>query len=80
MLGLAADEVIEGLDLAVQEMKLAEEALVTLQPRYAYGEQGYKGPLAAVPPLTVVTFRVHLVSFEKVRYRGDSSLSAASTC
>ena len=65
--GCPADEVIPGLDLAVQEMKLAEEALITLQPQYAYGEAGYKGPLADVPPNTPVTFRVHLVSFDKVR-------------
>ena len=57
---------ISGLDLAVQEMKLAEEALITLQPQYAYGGTGHKGPLADVPPDTPVTFRVHLVSFEKV--------------
>ena len=62
-----ADEIIPGLDLAVQEMKLAEEALITLSPQYAYGDKGFKGPLADVPPNTTVTYRAHLVSFDKVQ-------------
>lgn len=61
-----ADEIIQGLDLAVREMKLGEEALITLAPRYAYREQGWKGPLADVPPDSTVLYTLHLVSFEKV--------------
>ena len=57
---------VEGLDLAVQDMKLAEEAIITLAPQYAYGDKGFQGQLAAVPPNATLTYHVHLVSFDKV--------------
>ena len=57
---------VEGLDLAVQDMKLAEQAVIMLGPRYAYGDKGFQGPLATVPPNATLTYHVHLVSFDKV--------------
>ena len=57
---------IDGLDLAVREMKLAEQAVITISPQYAYGDKGFKGALADVPPNATLTYHVHLVSFDKV--------------
>ena len=35
----AAGQLLDGLDLAVQKMKQGERALVTVAPRYAFGDQ-----------------------------------------
>ena len=61
-----ADEVIEGLDLAVMKMKPGEVAEVTIAPRYAYKDQTFEGPLAVVPEGATLVYTVELVSMNKV--------------
>jgi FKBP-type peptidyl-prolyl cis-trans isomerase len=64
---VAAEQVPEGLDLAVQKMKRGEVAEVTLAPRYAFGAEGAQRAAGAVPPDAPVTYTVELKEFENVR-------------
>lgn len=50
-------EVIIGLDIAIQSMKLNEKSQFLIQPMYAYGQLGC---LQRVPPNTEVLFEVEL--------------------
>ncbi|XP_028759704.1 70 kDa peptidyl-prolyl isomerase isoform X2 [Neltuma alba] len=59
------EQVIEGLDQAVKNMKKGEIAWVTIQPEYAFGASGSPQELAAVPPNSTVYYEVELISFEK---------------
>ncbi|KAF7837062.1 70 kDa peptidyl-prolyl isomerase-like [Senna tora] len=59
------EQVIEGLDKAVKNMKKGEIALVTVQPEYAFGASGSPQELATVPPNSTVYYEVELLSFEK---------------
>jgi FKBP-type peptidyl-prolyl cis-trans isomerase len=63
---VAAEQVPEGLDLAVQKMKRGEVAEVTLAPRYAFGAEGAQRAAGAVPPDASVTYTVELKEFENV--------------
>jgi FK506-binding protein 4/5 len=60
------DQVIEGLDRAVSNMKRGEVALVTIPPEHAFGANETKQDLAIVPPNSSVYYEVELVSFDKV--------------
>ena len=64
---LFPEEVIDGLDRAVLNMKKGEVALVTIPPEYAFGSTESKQDLAVVPPNSTVVYEVELVSFVKVR-------------
>lgn len=63
---LFPEEVIDGLDRAVLNMKKGEIALVTIPPEYAFGSTESKQDLAVVPPNSTVVYEVELVSFVKV--------------
>ncbi|MCL7034530.1 hypothetical protein MKW94_011485 [Papaver nudicaule] len=65
------DEVIEGLDRAVMTMKKGEEALVTIDPEYAFGSSESQQELAVVPPGSTVHYEVELVSFVKDKESWD---------
>lgn len=62
----AADQLPEGLELAVLKMKVGETCEVAIQPRYAFGDAASKQPLAVVPPQATVIYTVELVSMTKV--------------
>jgi len=64
---LFPEEVIDGLDRAVLNMKKGEVALVTIPPEYAFGSTESKQDLSVVPPNSTVVYEVELVSFVKVR-------------
>jgi FKBP-type peptidyl-prolyl cis-trans isomerase len=66
---ILSEEVIDGLDRAVLNMKKGEVALVTIPPEYAFGSTESKQDLAVVPPNSTVVYEVELVSFVKVCVR-----------
>lgn len=61
------EQVIDGLDRAVKNMKKGEIALVIIQPEYAFGSSGSPQELTTVPPNSTVYYEVELLSFVKVR-------------
>lgn len=63
---LTVEQVIEGLDTAVMSMKKGEVALVTIPPEHAFSSTESKQDLAVVPPNSVVTFEIELVSIKTV--------------
>ena len=63
----AAEQVPEGVDLAVQKMKQGETAEVTIAPQYAFGAEGAQRPGGAVPPDATVVYTIELHSFQNVR-------------
>jgi len=63
------EQVIEGLDITVVNMKKGEVALVRVPPEHAFGSAETKLDLAIVPPNSTVFYEVELVSFEKVRQK-----------
>jgi len=63
------EQAIEGLDVAVATMKKGERSLVTIQPKYAYGEKG--DPSKGVPPNAAVQYEVELVDFVKEKESWD---------
>lgn len=60
------EQVIEGLDITVINMKKGEVALAKIPPEHAFGSAESKQDLAIVPPNSTVFYEVDLVSFEKV--------------
>ena len=78
-ISVAAEQVPEGLDLAVQKMKRGETAEVTLAPRYAFGAEGAQRAAGAVPPDASVTYTVELREFENVRL-GTHELYSCQRC
>ena len=60
------EQVIEGLDITVVNMKKGEVALARIPPEHAFGSAETKQDLAVVPPNSTVFYEVELVSFEKV--------------
>ncbi|XLT50623.1 hypothetical protein HN873_043227 [Arachis hypogaea] len=64
------DQVIDGLDKAVMNMKKGEVALVTIHPEYAFGSSGSTQELATVLPNSNVYYEVELVSFVKEKECG----------
>ncbi|KAL6661840.1 hypothetical protein ACP70R_001224 [Stipagrostis hirtigluma subsp. patula] len=65
------EQVIDGLDHAVLNMKKGEVALVTIPPEYAFGSTESKQDLAVVPPNSTVIYEVELVSFVKDKESWD---------
>ncbi|XP_062195803.1 70 kDa peptidyl-prolyl isomerase [Phragmites australis] len=65
------EEVIDGLDRAVLNMKKGEVALVTIPPEYAFGPSASKQDLAVVPPNSTVIYEIELVSFVKDKESWD---------
>ncbi|XP_057749899.1 peptidyl-prolyl cis-trans isomerase FKBP62-like [Arachis stenosperma] len=65
------EQVIDGLDKAVMNMKKGEVALVTIHPEYAFGSSGSTQELATVPPNSDVYYEVELVSFVKEKESWD---------
>jgi len=63
------EQVIEGLDITVVNMKKGEVALVRVPPEHAFGSAETKLDLAIVPPNSTVFYEVELVSSEKVRQK-----------
>lgn len=61
------EQVIDGLDRAVKNMKKGETALVIIQPEYAFGPSGSPQELATVPHNSTLYYEVELISFVKVR-------------
>lgn len=61
------EQVNDGLDQAVKNMKTGEIASLIIQPEYAFGASGSPQELANVPPNSIVYYEVELVSFVKVR-------------
>ncbi|KAM5569720.1 hypothetical protein ABKV19_016967 [Rosa sericea] len=65
------EQVIDGLDRAVESMKKGEVALVTIQPEYAFGSSESAQELAIVPANSTVYYEVELVSFVKEKESWD---------
>ncbi|KAK3122207.1 hypothetical protein QOZ80_8BG0666440 [Eleusine coracana subsp. coracana] len=65
------EEVIDGLDRAVLNMKKGEVALITIPPEYAFGSTESKQDLAVVPSNSTVVYEVELVSFVKDKESWD---------
>jgi len=65
------EEVIDGLDRVVLNMKKGEVALVTIPPEYAFGSTESKQDIAVVPPNSTVIYEVELVSFVKDKESWD---------
>ena len=63
---LYPEQVIDGLDRAVKNMKKGEIALVTIQPKYAFGQSEKQQELVIVPSNSTVFYEVELLSFKKV--------------
>ncbi|XP_059447408.1 peptidyl-prolyl cis-trans isomerase FKBP62-like [Corylus avellana] len=59
------EQVIDGLDRALKNMKKGEVALVTIQPDYAFGPSETQQELAIVPANSTVHYEVELLSFVK---------------
>ncbi|XP_045821284.1 70 kDa peptidyl-prolyl isomerase-like [Trifolium pratense] len=65
------EQVIDGLDRAVKNMKKGEIALVIIQPEYAFGQSASPHELATVPPNSTVYYEVELISFVKEKESWD---------
>ena len=65
MLG-AVEQVCQGLDEAVQSMKVHESAEITVLPQYGYGDQEQEGQKAAIPPNSTLQYTAELVALQKV--------------
>ncbi|XP_010547132.1 PREDICTED: peptidyl-prolyl cis-trans isomerase FKBP65 [Tarenaya hassleriana] len=65
------EQVIEGLDRAVMNMKKGEVTLLTIAPQYAFGSSESQQELDVVPPNSTVYFEVELVSFVKEKESWD---------
>jgi len=60
---LGAEEVIEGLEQGVKEMRQGEKALLTIKPNYAYKETG--SAEKKIPPNATLVYEVELADFTK---------------
>ncbi|KAI4317410.1 hypothetical protein L6164_025279 [Bauhinia variegata] len=65
------EQVIDGLERAVKNMKKNEIALVTIGPEYALGSAASPQELATVPPNSTVYYEVELVTFVKEKESWD---------
>jgi FK506-binding protein 4/5 len=69
---VGAEEVVVGLDQAVQKFRKGEKALLTIKPQYAFGEAG--NPPLNVPPNATVQYEVELVDFVKEKDSWDMTV------
>jgi peptidylprolyl isomerase len=60
---LGVGMLIDGWDIGLQGMRVGGERRITLQPEYAYGEQGAGD---VIPPNEVLTFEIELLNVRKV--------------
>ncbi|XP_055613536.1 peptidyl-prolyl cis-trans isomerase FKBP8 isoform X2 [Uranotaenia lowii] len=70
-------EVVQGLDMALKLMNVGEQAEVTVDARFAYGELGFKNennPERTIPPNAKIIYIVELVSTNE---EGDQQSNAA---
>ncbi|XP_062149948.1 peptidyl-prolyl cis-trans isomerase FKBP62-like [Alnus glutinosa] len=65
------EQVIDGLDRALKNMKKGEVALVTIQPENAFGPSETQQELAIVPANSIVHYEVELLSFVKEKESWD---------
>lgn len=77
------EAVPEGLELALQQMKRGERALVNVGPKYGYGEAAEAAaPRGSVPAGSTVQYDVELVDFtntpETWEMNNDDKIAAAS--
>ncbi len=55
---LGVGEVIKGWDKGIEQMSLGEKAILTIDPKYAYGS---KGSGHKIPPNSTLVFEVELL-------------------
>lgn len=65
------EQVIDGLDRAVKNMKKGEVAFVTIHPEYAFGTSESTQDLAVVPANAIVYYEIELLSFVKEKESWD---------
>lgn len=65
------EQVIDGLDRAVKNMKKGEVAFVTIHPEYAFGTSDSTQDLAVVPANAIVYYEIELLSFVKEKESWD---------
>ncbi|XP_014520334.1 70 kDa peptidyl-prolyl isomerase-like [Vigna radiata var. radiata] len=65
------EQVLDGLEKAVKNMKKGEIALLIIQPDYAFGSSGSPQEYAIVPPNSTVYYEVELLSFVKEKESWD---------
>lgn len=64
-LGEGSEEnIIDGVEKAVEKMKKGETSRVTIKPQYAFGTQG--NTELGIPPNATVEYIITLKTFEKV--------------
>ena len=54
----STEEVVAGLDRAVQKMKMGEKAEITIAPQHAFGAEPATKPLGTVPANSTVVYEV----------------------
>jgi FKBP-type peptidyl-prolyl cis-trans isomerase len=59
---VGAQQVMEGIDVAVQHMTEGQHAEVTIPHRYAYGASGYP---PQIPPKATLVFRIELLEIQE---------------
>lgn len=65
------EQVIAGLDKAVETMKTGEIALITIEPEYGFGNIETQRDLAVIPPNSTLIYEVEMVSFTKEKESWD---------
>jgi len=64
-IAIGEEQVIEGLDIALQKMKKGSDSLVTIAPKYAFGEKGDEN--LHIPPHATIVCEVSLLDFTKTK-------------
>lgn len=65
------EQVVAGLDKAVETMKTGEIALITMEPEYGFGNIETQRDLAVIPPNSILIYEVEMVSFTKEKELWD---------
>jgi FK506-binding protein 4/5 len=60
---IGTEQVISGIDQAIQQMKKGEKALITVKPQYAYGSEGNSE--LKIPPNETVQYELELIDYVK---------------
>ena len=56
--------IVEGVELALEKMKEAEKAEITVKPQYAYGDKGSEEH--NIPPNATIQYNIELKKLTKV--------------
>ena len=56
--------IVDGIEIALKEMKKGQKVLLEIKPEYAFGVEGCKD--FNVPPRAAVSYEVNLKNFIKV--------------